>query len=199
MRWTLGLIVIALLVSLSSCCGALPIGAAPTATPYPTYTPPPTCTPPSTYTPHPTLTPRPPATPTPLARVGQWVSGHFWQIRVNSVRTATVLDGERPTNGTFVVAEVVLKANGTAEMHHASGVDFALVDDKGKEYVITGMILEPDGMPAGTPPRYQRDTFLHTQAQGTYQETYQLVYDLPASIRNLHLWFADLPEIDLGL
>lgn len=199
MTRTLGPVLLVLLALVLSSCSALRFAPAPTRTPYPTYTPAATCTPLPTYTPYPTATPQPSATPTPITRVGEWLSGHYWSIQVSNVRTATVLDGVKPTNSQFVVVDVQWKANNTLEFHYLSGQDFVLIDEVGKEHLISGTIMVPDGKPAGSPAVYEKGVWQYSRAKSNATNVYQLVYDLPASVRNLKLWFADLPMIDLGL
>ncbi len=174
----------------------------PSATPYPTYTPIststpyPTCTPASTPTPYPTYTTIP--TPTPVV-VGEWVGGHFWSIQVSKVQVKTKLDGIHPTNGVFVLVEVKWKANNLTEMHIISGNDFELVDDAGKQHRIVGMIYEPETFaPYSANARFQKGKWQFTRARGNAKKTYRLVFDLPASVAGLKLWFRDLPMIDLG-
>jgi len=197
LQQTLGLTLIALL--LAGCSGVLGKPAA-TPTPVPTTTPYPTYTPIPTMTPYPTYTPLPP-TPTPVPFVvSDWVEGHFWSIKVAEVKTETELDGERPTEDVFVLVDVQWKAKNFEERHIISGIDFQLVDDAGEQYDIAGMIYEDktyDSYGAGA--EFQKGEWVWTQAKGTADDTYRLVYDVPSSATGLKLWFQDFPLVDLGL
>jgi hypothetical protein len=202
----LALIASLLIASLLSGCGSISSALFPTATPYPTYTPWPTLTPYATLTPYSTLTPYPTYTPLPptatptVPGTGEWVKGHFWSIKVASVQTATDLDGKRPSEDVFVVVEVDWKANDLAEKHPISGIDFELVDAKGKQYGIAGMIYEPVTFESyGSGAKFQKGKWVNTRASGTAKDTARLVFDVPSSATGLKLWLQDLPLIDLGL
>lgn len=171
----------------------------PTYTPYPTLTPAPTFTSYPTQTSFPTYTPYPMPTAVPLAGKGQWVDGHFWALKVVDVRSATELDGIRPTEDYFLVVEVDWKAQGSTEWHYIEGIDFELVDVDDARYEISGMIYRDseDGADQGPGEAYQAFGYRSVRAKGTAVDTYKLVFDLPTEAEGVKLWFQDLPLIDL--
>lgn len=203
-------ILFGLVVGVLAACGGTP---EPPATPYPTYTPYPQSTPYPTYTPnpthtpypeptiYPTYTPYPSPTPVPLARKGQWVTGHFWALKVVDIRTVAEMDGIRPTEDYFLVVEVDWKAQGTTEWHRIEGIDFELVDANDTRYDIFGMIYREgeDGPDQGPGETLQEFGYRSVRALGTANDTYKLVFDLSRDVKGLKLWYQDFPMIDLGL
>jgi hypothetical protein len=171
--------------------------AVPTRTAYPTLTPYPTATARPTLTPYPSYTPVPLPT---LTGLGEWVEGHFWSIKVIEVQTETSLEGKHPSEDRFVLVDVQWKANGLAEKHAHGGIDFELVDNQGEQYLITGMIYDPDTFePFGPNAEYRDGRWTTATVRGNKDDIYRLVFDVPSSAQGLKLWFRSFPLIDLGL
>lgn len=194
---TPGLIILIFTLIFGSGCGFSELLSSPTATPYPTYTHFPTLTPYRTYTPYPTYTPMPSEV---VYDSGEWVDGHFFSIKVVNVRTATTLDGQRPKEDRFVIVEVDWKTNDLDEAHRIEGIDFELVDDKGNQYAMVGMIYESDTFDTfGANAKFQEGKWRITRVSGSKNDTYIMVYDVPESATGLRLWYRSLPKIDLDL
>ena len=137
---------------------------------------------------------------TPVAGVNEWVDGHYFSIQVVNVDTAMELDGEEPREDRFVIVEVEWKANHLTIKHAMQGVDYELVDQNGERYSIAGMIYESDTFETfGDNAEFQKGKWRVSTVTGTHGDTYRLVYDVPDSAQGLQLWYADLPQIDLGM
>ena len=139
----------------------------PSLTPYPTYTSYPTLTSYPTYTlPPPTATLNPTATPK-ITGIGEWLEGHFFSIKVEEVQTATALNGVTPKKGSFLLVNVLWKANDLLEKHSISGNDFELVDGSGTVYRISGMIYDPKSYkPFVDTAEYQKGKWVVTTVSG---------------------------------
>lgn len=161
-----------------------------------------TSTPRATATPRATSTPRPTATATeiPIAGLNEWVDGHYFSVRAVNIDTAMDLDGEEPQEGRFLIVNMEWKANNLTIKHAIQGVDFELVDQNGERYSIAGMIYESDTFESFSDnAQFQKGKWRVSTVTGTHSDTYRLVYDIPDSAEGLHMWYADLPQIDLGM
>lgn len=158
-----------------------------------------TATPEPTSTPRPTATLQPTATPSTISQ-GEWADGHFWSIKVANVETKTELDDKTPLNDIFVLVDVQWKANHLNELHQMAGIDYMLVDNSGEEYTSSGMIYESKTFESfSTKAEYQKGKWRVSRVRGTHDDTYRMVFDLPASAQGLKLWFRDYPLIDLDM
>lgn len=132
--------------------------------------------------------------------VGEWLDGYFFSVKVVDVSVAMELDGERPKEDRFVVVEIQWKANELKIKQVISGAEFLLVDDAGVYYYIAGMIFEPDSFDANhVNARFDRGGWIESKVTSNSDNTYRLVFDVPASAHGLKLWFRHLPLIDLAL
>lgn len=154
----------------------------------------------------PTSTRLPPATrvptvtPEPGFEVGEWMDAHFFSVMVVEASTATSLDGETPLEDTFVIVEVQWKANDLDAKQVIAGIEFQLLDDDGTFYDLSGMIFDKDDFKAfGANAKYDRGGWIESKVTGSGENTYRLVFDVPASATGLKLWFRNMPGIDLGL
>lgn len=159
---------------------------------------------PETEAPEAMAVPPPTATATEVpvvdAAVGEWVTGHFFSIKVVDVQTETQLDGERPTEDQFVVIEVMWKANDLKGKQVITGIEFQLVDDTGKFYDLAGMVFDSESFDAhGVNAQFDKGGWIESKVTGDADKTYILVFDVPASAHGLKLWFRNLTLVDLEL
>lgn len=112
-------------------------------------------------------------------KVGQAVNvgdPAVWQVTVNSVKTSTGSQYEKPEKGQFILIDVSLKNVSAKEQDVSSLLNFKFTDDTGVSYTegyFSGAANSPNGkVEAGMP------------ARGT------LVYDVPTSVHKLTLAFA---------
>jgi hypothetical protein len=142
-----------------------------------------------------------PATPTPKpVKVGQWIEGHYWSIRVDATQVETDLDGETPSEDVFVIVDVDWRGDDLDIKHIMSGADYELVDDMGDRYPIVGMIFEEETYDSfGDDAKFHRKKWIWTRASGDADKTYRLVFDVPDTANGLKLWFRNFAPIELGV